>query len=259
MADDVWSPAGSKPTNDADLPEVMSFANQLMARAQKDFVPFLLAGLGPLIIALVVVTPLALVSIYGGMFVGMAPGLVTGDEDLAGFGSIFGMLGGFGVLFGVVIAVTAPMSASTNRAVWKYLNDGEPLTFMAPFSTFTQDLVKVVSYAVIHGGLVMLGAMFCYVPGLIVAAALVFAGPAIYVHGLGIGQAISLSVAHVQKHPGWHVGFFGLAIVMNLVLSYVPFIGAALLATLMPLYILLAYKHFFGDGPTPREAGVDYV
>jgi hypothetical protein len=251
VADDVWNPSGSSAPQADVLPNVMDLTSKIVAEVQKDFASFLLAGVGPLIAGFVI-GPVAVVLVYGGMFLGMVPGMIMEDEAILGLGSMVGLFGSLFLLIAVLTCVTAPMGASTYRAVWKYLTTGEKLTIMAPFSTFTQDLPRVVLYSFLHGTLMFVGLLFCYFPALLVGAMLVFAGPAIYIHRLGIGQAISLSIAHVQQNASWHVGFYGIHFVMYLVLSYIPLLGPMMLATIVPLYVLMVYRHSFGEGETPR-------
>jgi uncharacterized membrane protein len=254
VSDDVWSAAKSADagaTRAAELPNVMDLASRVVSEVQKDFAMFLLGGLGSMILSLVLV-PVALVLVYGGMFLGMLPGMMANDDGLTAIGSVGGLSIGMTLMFVGLLVVAAPMWASTHRAVWKYLTEGEKFTYMAPFSTYTQDLGKVLGFTFVQGVLITGGMMLCYVPGLALAAALMFSGPAVYVHRVGIGEALSLSWRHFQANVGWHVGFFAIAFVMQMVLTYIPFVGMMLLATVMPLYVLLAYRHIYGDGPIPR-------
>jgi hypothetical protein len=153
-------------------------------------------------------------------------------------------------------ALLAPMQASLYRAVWAYLETGEKLTIGSAFSTARQDLARVIVYQFVMLGLIATGALFCYVPGLLVAAALAFAGPAIYIHRLGIAEAISLSVGHLQRHPTWHFIYFLWSALIVFVLQYIPFIGGMLLFTVHPYFVLLAYRAIFGSGALPRGFGV---
>jgi hypothetical protein len=250
--DDPFASPGNPATATPEgLPGATDLLNKVIAEVQKDFAGFFIGGLGALIVAFLII-PFSLVAVYGGMFAGMIPGLLLEDEAVTGLGSMVGLFAGMFALIFVIVGLTAPMGASTTRAVWRYLTTGEKLTFMAPFSTITQDLFRVLAFALLQFVVVFTLAMFCYLPGLIAAAYLVFAGPLIIIHRMPIGQAVSMSVAHVQQHGSWHIGFFGIAVVMQLVLSYVPIVGPVMLATCMPLYILLAYRHVYGDGEVPR-------
>ena len=56
----------------------------------------------------------------------------------------------------------------------------------------------------------------------------------------------------MQRHPGWHLGFFGLHFVIAMVVSYIPFLGYALAGTIPPLFMLLVYREVFGTGELPR-------
>src|SRR5688572_14904042 len=97
MADDAWSPSSAAPGNGDGMPGAMELVNQVIAEVQKDFAMFLAAGIGMLVLGLVLV-PFALIAVYGGMFVGMVPGMMVDDPDLAGLGSVLGMVLGMGLL-----------------------------------------------------------------------------------------------------------------------------------------------------------------
>jgi hypothetical protein len=252
---DVWSSGQTSARNpDAGLPNVTDLASRTWAELQKDFGGFLLAGLAPVILSQIAGVAMIFV-IYGGMGLGAVPGLIIEDELVMVAGSMFGLFGGtFGAL-ALLMLVLAPMHASVFRAVWKYLETGEKLTISSPFSTYTQDLGRVILYQLVALGLGFLGAMMCYLPALVVGAALLFAGPAVYVHGLGVGSAIGLSWRHLLKHPGWHIGFFGISFLMTIGASFVPFIGPMLLTTAHPMFVLLAYRQVFGTGAAPQEDG----
>ncbi|MEZ4240120.1 MAG: hypothetical protein R3F59_29010 [Myxococcota bacterium] len=235
----------------AGPPSVADLVSKTASTVMEDFVPFLVAGL-PFLGVVFVAVFAALFGIYGTMFAGILVGQAVGGDELAGIGAIVGALGSTFVVLTAILAVAAPMQASVMRAVWNQLETGEKLTISAGFSTITQDLGKVIGFNLLLFFGVMVGSLFCYLPGLAVAAALVFALPAIVVHRQSVGSAISLSVAHLQAHPGWHLGFFGLSMVLAMVLSYIPFIGYALVATIHPLFTLLAYREIFGTGEYPE-------
>lgn len=253
---DVWTSGTNEKNPDAGLPNVTDLASRMWAEIQKDFGGFLLAGLIPAIGAQFAGFALVFV-IYGGMFLGAVPGLVLEDELIALVGSMVGLFGGTFGSIGVLILVMAPMQASMYRAVWKYLETGEKLTIMTPFSTYTQDVTKVLLFQIVTFALSFAGMMMCYVPALVVGAALMFAAPAVYVHRLGILDAVRLSVGHLMRHPGWHLGFFGIAFLMSIVASFVPVIGMMLLMSAYPMFVLLAYRQVFGTGEAPRDQALE--
>jgi hypothetical protein len=248
-AEDAWAPGTSEGKPAAALPNVMDLANRVIKEVTADFGSFLLAGLGILIVGMGVGIG-GVVFIYGGMFGGMMLGVALDNEELAGIGMLGGTMIGVLLLVGIAVVVTAPLGASMQRAVWKYVTTGEKLTMAAPFSTATQDLANTYLHALLTAGIMMLALAMCYLPAFFVGALLIFAGPAVHVHRMSPIAAIRFSAGHVLQNTSWHLGFFGIAFVINIVLANVPLIGPMLLSVIAPLYVLLAYKEIFGvDGP----------
>lgn len=250
--EDVWAPGSAAGGSPQALPQVTDLLSETISAVTNDLGGFFVAGLGPMAISLALGLGGA-VLIYVGAFAAMMPGLAAGDETLTMVGAIGGFTAGFFALMLASVLLTAPMVASLHRAVWQFMATGEKLTFGSAFSTLGQDVVRVVVYQMLLITAVMVGAMFCYLPGLAIAGALLFAGPAVYIHRLPIGAAVGLSIRHVQRQPGWHLALFGLAFVVSMVLSYVPILGMALLMTVHPLLVLKAYKAAFGAGEEPVE------
>jgi hypothetical protein len=248
--DDVWA-EGTATSSPSDLPQVMDLLSELFKRVQDEFAGYFLAGLLPTLGSFFAAF-LGIGLVYGGMFLGMLPGIQSNDEELM----MAGMFGSFVVTIPVMVigmtAVFAPVQASLYRAVWRNLTEDEPLTVGSAFSTVTQDLGKVLLYNVVMMSLILVGSLMCYVPALLVMMGLGFAAPGVYIHRLGVGDAIRMSVTHVQEHLSWHVGFFGIGFAMLLVLQYIPILGTALLMTAYPLYVLMAYRHVYGEGDLPR-------
>lgn len=247
MADnDAWaSPSGG---SEEPLPSGTDLLSKTANTVIGDFAMFLVSGLAPGLLTFGI-TMVSIFVIYGVFVAGMILG--EGDETIL-MGTIIGFVVLLlGMIFGLT-ALTAPMVASMYRAVWSYLETGEKLTPTSAFSTMGQDVGRVVLYQFVHMFLVGLGMTFCYAPGLIVAAALSFAGPAIYIHRLGIGQAISLSVGHLQRHPTWHIVFCLFLLLINIVMQNIPILGMILAFSVPPLFVLLAYRAAFGTGELPR-------
>lgn len=250
---DVWTTGTDAKNPEAGLPNVTDLAKKVWEEVQKDFAGFLMAGLVPFIGSVMAGFGMVIV-IYGGMFIGMVPGMLIGDEAITALGSMAGLFGSIFFAMMLLMAVIAPLTASLHRAVWNYLEKGEKLTISSSFSTVTQDLGRVIAFQLLVICATMIGAMMCYLPALIVGAALMFAGPAIYIHRLGIGEAVSLSIRHTQRNPGWHIGFFGISFLITIVLSYIPILGGLMLMTVHPMFVLLAYREVFGAGERPRDS-----
>lgn len=256
MSDNVFgepAASGADLNPDAGLPNVMDLVAQLATLVQGRFVEVLLAGLIPGF-ALLGGVVLTVVGTYAIVFAAMLPGIAANDDSLVGIGALGGALTAtFGFTGGLVL-VTTPMWASLYRATWAHLVRGEPLGLMSPLSTFTQDLFSVYAYTFVTGALVLTGAMFCYVPGILLQGMLVFAWPALVIHRLSIGAAIRWSFEHTLAHPAWHMALWAVGFVMALVLPYVPVIGYALLFSIHTLFVVLAYRAVAGDGETIRPA-----
>lgn len=257
MSDNVFE-AGAASANanpDQGLPNVMDLVSRMTTELQKDPAGWILAGVVPGL-ATIALTIGGIVLIYGGMFLGMAPGMAADDEDLMVLGMFGGLgLGTFVLVAGMMLVIT-PMWASLYRAVWANLTRGEKMTLMAPVSTITQDLGSQFAYSFVAALIVMVGLSFCYLPGIIAQGMLMFAWPAVVIHRVPIGRAISYSFGHAMAHPGWHLGLWAVGLVMSLVLPYIPIIGYMLLFTVHTLFVCLAYLAVAGDGDSPRDLPV---
>jgi hypothetical protein len=253
MADNVFSEGVEGGDPDAGLPNVMDLVSQLVTEVQKDVGGFLLAGLPPTILLMGGVMA-SLVVVYGSMFLGMMPGLMGDDEDLAAIGAMSALSLSLLVVIGALVLVTTPMWASLYRSVWAFLVRGEKLTVSSSFSAMGQDLGAQFAYLLLSGAIVTLGVTLCYVPGLVAQAMLMFAWPAIVIHRMPVGRAISWSVGHSMAHPAWHLGLWAVNLVMSMVLPYIPFLGYLLLFTVHPLFVLMAYRAVAGDGEVARDA-----
>lgn len=232
----------------ADEPPIGKIIEMLVERCAKDPVSWLLGGLLPGLAALVL--PLVLLPLlYGVIFLGMLPGLAL-DDDLATAGgavaaSLVGVLG----LVLLLTAVTAPMSASLHRAVWRVLREGGALGPGDALSTWSQDAGRVVLYQILSTAIISVGALFFVVPGILAAAALSFAGPAIYIHRLSIREAIARSVAHFREHWGWHLLLWICSALLHTAVRSIPVVGPMLMFSISPLLALLGYRAWF-DSPT---------
>ncbi|MCA9489546.1 MAG: hypothetical protein KC621_06470 [Myxococcales bacterium] len=249
MSDNPWtSGEGGSRNPEAGLPNVMDLVSQCTQELQQDFLPFIVAGILPAVLAMSGGV-LGVVVIYGGMFLGMAPGMAANDEDLLLVGGVGGLVLGMVVLFLGMALVFAPLNASMWRSVWKHMVEGEKMGFDAGFRYAFQDLPRVLMFHAVYLGIILAGSMLCYVPGLIAAFALTFAFPAVVVHRMSIGEAIRISVTHTRDHLAWHLGLFAVVFVMGMVLPYIPILGYALLFTLYPMFVLTAWRAVYGDGP----------
>lgn len=228
-------------SSESNLPGMGELLTQTVNRVTADPVNWLTGGVAVGIGTFVLVF-VDLILLYGTMAVAAAPGMLVDNEEWIVFGIFGGSAAG---LFGMVLLNTivfAPLSASMHRAVWQQLETGEKLSLGSPFSTATQDLLRVILYQILSTSLVAVGTLFFLVPGAILSAALSFAGPAIYIHRLGIGEAVSLSWNHFQRYLGWHLLLWLSATIITFVLQNIPFVGYMLVASIHPLFVLLGYR-----------------
>jgi hypothetical protein len=253
MADNVFS-EGVRDDPDAGLPNVMDLVFQAATLVQRQPAGFLLAGLIPAVV-IVGSTFVALFVVYVSFFLGTLLGGFAGGQDEAA------VLGGLGVmslaLLGLVVllvGISTPIWASLYRAVWRLLVHDEPLSAGSAFSTMSEDLGAQFLYTLLSGAIVLLGLCLCYVPGLLAQGMLVFAWPAVVIHRMPVGRALSWSVGHALAHPAWHLGLWAVNFALSLILPNIPLLGYLLLFTVQPLFVLLAYRAAAGDGEAPRDA-----
>ncbi len=182
----------------------------------------------------------ALASVVGDDYAGLVLGLGQLVMFFAMFLTIFAMAAGLGALL-------APLSASLYRAVVKHQRGEGKLEFGSVFSTITENVGGVMMVQVGLSLAVMVGAMFCYVPGIAVAFLTAFAAPLVYVHGRTPLEAVTIAVNHTKNHLAWHAIWFAMMLVVGIAASYVPILGPAFLLALQ----VRAYRELFGDGEEP--------
>lgn len=232
------------------LPSVTELVSSTAQDVMGDFGGYMLSGL-LFFVVMMGGTLASVLFIYGGMFLGMVPGMILEDEGLTILGVVSAMLlatlaivAGFTVLLG-------PLLAGLIRSLWARMNRGQPLTLMAPLSGARQDpMGAIVLYTVVTLASVV-GMLFCYLPGLLVQMFLGFALPAHAVHGLKPMDAMRFSIGHVRANLGWHLAFYFLGLAVMMVIMYIPFIGYVLMFPVFFTYQLKAYREIFGDCAVP--------
>lgn len=225
---------------DAPTP-VLELLPQWFEVYKKDFAAFILASLG--IMAVTVPLSFAMViGLYAAIFVGMVPGMAMEDEGVL----LLGMLGttvlGTVGMIAVFILVLTPIQASFTRAVDAHITHGQPISIGAAFSTITEDLGRVLGYAVLHTTLMVVGLMFCYLPGLLFAVVTSFAWQHVVLGKKGGMEAIKESIAHVQAHAGWHVAYIGITMAMALIVTYLPLVGYFIAPGLLTGWQVFVYR-----------------
>lgn len=253
MQEDVWS-AGEARGSVADrkLPSVMDLLVETFEDARDNFVDWLMAGVG----VFAVVFPLIFLSIgalVAAVFVGMVPGLILEDEGVMALGMMAVYVVGLLLLVVSQMVIMPPLQASLGRAMLEHVRDGEnKLGFGAAFSSWREDIFKVLGVFALQTILAMIGLVLCYFPVFLAALVSGFALPAVIVHRLSPVEAMRLSISHTIEHPTWHLGYFGVLFGISMFLAYVPLIGPMISIPFVLAFQLRAYVAVMGDAEVPN-------
>ncbi|MBW2254152.1 MAG: hypothetical protein JRI25_06080 [Deltaproteobacteria bacterium] len=244
---------GDSATETGQLPDVVKVLTDLLGDLQANVAGYLLAGLGYMLVAFGMVF-VFIALLVGFMVIPMIIGAALGSEELGAILAMVGMLFGYVVGLLLLVTVSAPFMASLARAARAHLEGDQPLGFVAAFGHLGTDIVQVLLLSILQMALVLIGMMFCYLPGLLVSLALGFAFPALIVHRLSAISAIQLSFGHVRRNLGWHLGFWGLGLAILFVAQAIPLVGVMFGLPFYVAYQLKVYMLVFGSGPEPSEA-----
>lgn len=246
------------------LPEAMDIFNDTVAEFMDDPMPYLLAGLGqfavfvPLFLGMFLLVYFGIfATLFGGLLGGAILGAVTSEfvgPELGSLVFFFTYLGSWAVMIGLVVfgvlavsAVVAPMQASLTRRVAEHQRGGRKLDFMASFTDMRQDLLRVILVAFTVATVIGMGAMACYIPGLVAMALLTFATTLVALHRRGVMDSAVISTTHVADNFSFHGLFALIYIGLALVAGYIPIIG--------PMFVMAmhvrAYRVIFGDAEEP--------
>lgn len=247
------APAGPAPLklHANGLPNPMDLGKATLTEFMDDVMPYLLAGLGHMLVSFVAVFLLMAVGfgcMFGGAFVSMGVGAglaSTGSDSLAATGGAIAPLGMLLSYLGAIVIIiiggsllTAPFNGSLMRAVDAHRRDEGELGFGSAFDTAFKQPVKDIATTVAFQLLVLLGLPLFYIGALAVAFAFKWAPEATYLDGMGPGQALKTAFSHTREHMSWNLGIFGVGLLFGLVAGYVPILGP--MAT--TLYWVKAYR-----------------
>jgi hypothetical protein len=233
---------GAQPAAGGPLPNVGELLGASVKDVMDNFAGYCMAGLGYFAFTMAI-TVVAIVASVAAMI----PGIVAEDDSMTALVLVAVTL----VLMVVVMLVSVPINASLHRAMWAWIDRGEPLTLSACFSRMGQDLGTMYAYSLVVGLLTFLGMLACYLPALVVGLFTTLAMPAMVVHRMGAIEAVAFSAKHVRSHFGWHVGFWALGLVILMIAMNVPFIGIIVGMPLYAAYHLRGYRAIFGSGESP--------
>ena len=265
MSDSPYAPPAA--VNTAVSPDKLPSAVDLVQDGLKQFMDdvgdFALAGLGITLVALGVALVMATLAI--GCFLGGAlgsgalsiAGAATDVDAIAGVSAFAGMLIMLAtylaffliVIFGTAV-VSAPFSASLQRAVDEHLAGGRKVGFGSAFETAFKQPVKDIMATVGMSVAMVIGIFMFYIGALFAAFFLGWWPLAVHLDGLPVTQGASRAFGHTKDQLGWHLGVFGLGIAVGMIAQYIPVLGPMFAA----LYQVKAYRAAF-----PRPADPDIL
>ncbi len=254
---DVWQASGDfrPPQNvvGADVPTHLP-PTKLLTMAfdalKGDFMGWGMAGLGLMLPVFGVIF-----LVVGVMFAAMIPGILMEDETAASLGLMIGFAIYMAILLPVVFIILPVLQASLTRAIDERVIQGTPLTFGASYRTWRENLRDVIVVNLLVGAFTIVGLLFCYLPGIVVAVALTFAPPLVALRRIRPMDAISMSFNHFKTHPGWATKYMLLGILMMIIIQYVPFVGAFFALPFYTAYLALGVRSAFGEVATPSPEG----
>lgn len=239
------SPAGEGPVEGGQLPDVIMLLSETFKDLMANWLGYGLAGLGFFGVLFPIAFVVALVPMLA-----IIPGIVTNDPNLANLG-VLGAMGLIFLLMPVAWAFGVLFQGSLYRAFWHHETEGEEIGIKSAFSRIFQDIVGLELGFFGIMALTFVGAMACYIPGLLVGVFAIFVLPAIAIHRLGVMDAFKLSFRHVKDHFVWHLAFWGINFVIMMIAGYIPIVGYLLGIPFHYAFVTKAYRHIFGDGDKP--------
>lgn len=249
------------PLPGGEVPDPMEIFQETFKEFSDDMMPYLLAGLGqmavlfPLMFLLFIVLYFAIFgTVFGGMIVGVFAAVAAAEtlgEEAVGPVILLTYLGMFVVLFVLIFglsamlgALIAPLNASLMRRVAQHQRGERTLDFAATFSDAKENLVPTMLVTVLTSILVMAGIFLCYIPGIIAAFMLMYAGSLVYLHRESPVSAVTTSAQHFMANLSFHGLYSLLYFAAAMVASYVPILGPMFLLALH----VRAHRTIFGDG-----------
>lgn len=225
-------------------PPVLELLQEFIELLKRDIVVYVLGGVG-LVLVVLPVSVVAVFGVYLAMGLGMLPGMLLESEGaliLGMLGAIFAYAAALGI--GITL-ISAPLQASLMRAMNAHFEGGAPLGFGAAFSTAGEDLPRVLGFAFLHGVLIFVLAMFCYLPGIAFALLTDFAWSHVVLGKRGPVEALQLSIKDATDNPPWHLGYVLVTVGMAMVVTYIPLVGYFLAPGVLAAWRVLVWRRVF--------------
>lgn len=175
----------------------------------------------------------------------MAPGIVKEDETLLVVGGLVGMIPYIGLIFAFALIGFPLMSASLLRALEAQRSGDGAIGFGSLYSGNGDRTWPIVWFYLMSQALILVGALFLYVPGMIAFAVTTFAFPIVVLEEVSPVQALQLGWDHVRRNAAWHLGVWLLLIPAFLALE-LTVIGLMFIFPVLVAYQLYAYRAAFG-------------
>ena len=249
-----------EPVKGGRLPEHAKLLSAALQDLMDNLGPYVLASLAQTLVVLPIVFIFIFV-IYAVIGVGamVGVGAIIGigsavGEEYAGIVMIVGQLLMFFAMFVAIFGMAAglggllaPLTASLFRAVVKHQRGQGALEFGSVFTTITENVGAVIMVQMLLAIGVLVGLMFCYLPGIAFGFATAFAAPLVFIHHRSPMEAVTIALNHTKDNLTWHAIWFAMMLVVGIAASYVPILGPAFLLALQ----VRAYREIFGDGEEP--------
>lgn len=242
--DDVWkAPDGensttpSPPTQDSEGPgEATAPLSALIDDIKANVGGYFTAGLAYLI-AVMGLIAIAL----GGIVIGILPGAILENEPVMMAGGALGFLVYIVTILGFSFIVVPLMMAAMMRAAAAHLDGGETIGFSSSFRGLTQNASSIISFYLVQQVLVMMGALFFYIPGLIAMVVCQLAFAMVVLEDASIGDALSRSWEHVKNNAGWHA-IVWILLFLFLIVAELTIIGLVFFWPAMAVYGVLVHR-----------------
>jgi uncharacterized membrane protein len=205
---------------------------------------YMALGLGPALLG---------VFIYYGAIVGaaVATSATTGSGASSSSGppAVFvgSMLAGVAAMVvGVLVSLFTSMyvMAGMKRTAVKQLR-GEPISARDIFSA-GDVFWPILGASLLTGLLAGLGAIFCYVPGLLIAGMLSFTLPIIVEERIGVIEAMQKSWEATKPHMWMYLVWYLLLVLIMSVGSSLCYIGMIASVPIYTIALMIAYRDVFG-------------
>ncbi len=143
-------------------------------------------------------------------------------------------------------ALIAPVTAGLSRAIAQHQRGEGGIEFNGVFRTVTQDLIPVVVVTAIVSSIILIGAAFCYLPGVVATGLLSFAPSLVFLHRRSSWDAVRTSVRYAIANPAFSVVFACVVAGVSMLAPCVPVFGGAFVLALR----VRAFREVFGDSPS---------